>query len=200
LWHHKRNRLAHARSTPRRGRDQPHFVAVVSLVPAERTVRRSSCGCRGQASRMKCGSSTRGGCLASDRRTRAAKRRLAINESYRLAPHQLWQLGDIRRDPPRASSRASSSPPRLSGNIPESIPRALVQARSPVQSKSNVEANDQTRVMALGPTHNILRENSSRRSFAQQVRQLRHIRRNPSRLIFAEKLGCRSGGTLANLQ
>jgi hypothetical protein len=41
LPHHERDRPAHARPSPRRGCDQPHSVAVVSLVPAERAIRRA---------------------------------------------------------------------------------------------------------------------------------------------------------------
>jgi hypothetical protein len=41
LPHHERDRPAHARSSPRRGRDQSHSVAVVSLVPATCAVRRA---------------------------------------------------------------------------------------------------------------------------------------------------------------
>ena len=47
---------------PRRGRDQPYTRALVPLMPAERAVRRSSCGCLGQASLTKCESNTRGEC------------------------------------------------------------------------------------------------------------------------------------------
>ena len=41
LPHHERDRPAHARPSPRRGRDQPHSRIVLSLMPAERAVRRA---------------------------------------------------------------------------------------------------------------------------------------------------------------
>jgi hypothetical protein len=41
LPHHKRDQPAHARPSPRRGRDQSHSRAVLPLLPAERDVRRA---------------------------------------------------------------------------------------------------------------------------------------------------------------
>jgi hypothetical protein len=41
LPYHERDRLAHARPSPRRGRDQPHSRTVMPLMPAERAVRRA---------------------------------------------------------------------------------------------------------------------------------------------------------------
>jgi hypothetical protein len=41
LPHYERDRLAHARPSPRRGCDQPHSRIVLSLMPAQRAVRRA---------------------------------------------------------------------------------------------------------------------------------------------------------------
>ena len=66
LSHHERDRPAHARPAPRRGRDQPHSRAVLPFMSAERTVRRDSSGCRERASLTKCARSIGAECSANE--------------------------------------------------------------------------------------------------------------------------------------
>ena len=66
LPNNQRRRLAHARSSRRRGGDKSHSLAVVPLMPAKCAVRGASCAYQGRASQTKCVRSIAGECLAND--------------------------------------------------------------------------------------------------------------------------------------
>jgi hypothetical protein len=72
------------------------------VVRAGRTHRsRSSCAYRGRASLTKCARSIGGECLANSGPARAWPRAT-------LFPQELWQLGDVRRDPSRLGAREAA--------------------------------------------------------------------------------------------